>query len=129
MKSFRKIVTFTTEEVEQVINITSECRQALAESGITEGLALIFPLHTSSCVFISDSDRGIAEDYRDVLAKLIPPGAGYRHDEVDHKHNAHGHLRAIITGHHVTCPVSDASFDFGAFHTVYYLELDGRRPK
>jgi len=129
MKSFRKVITFTSDETEQVFNITHECGRALSESGIREGLALIFPLHTSSCVFISDSDRGVSEDYREVLARLIPPGAGYRHDEVDHKKNAHGHLRAVITGHHVTCPVTDGEFDFGTFHTIYYLELDGKRPK
>jgi secondary thiamine-phosphate synthase enzyme len=129
MKSFEKVITFNTAETEEVINITSECRAALAESGIREGLALIFPLHTSSCVFISDSDPGIAQDYRDLLARLAPAGAGYRHDETDHKKNAHGHLRAILTGHHVTCPVSGGEFHFGTYHTVYYLEFDGKRPK
>ncbi len=129
MKSFRKVITFKTGEPEEVINITPQCVRALAESGVREGLALVFPLHTSSCVFISDSDFSVAEDYRDVMEKLVPPGAGYRHDEVDYKKNAHGHLRAVLTGHHVTCPVTEGSFDFGAYHTVYYLELDGRRPK
>ena len=129
MRSFRKTVTFTTDEPEQVINVTSECRRAVEESGIKEGMALIFPLHTSSCVFISDSDSSVALDYMDVLSKLIPQNAGYRHDETDHKRNAHGHLRSIITGHHVTCPVTYGALDFGAYHTVYYLELDGQRPK
>ncbi len=129
MKSYKKVFSFTTENVEQVINITSECREALSESGIKEGLALIFPLHTSSCVFITDSDPGITLDYVDLLKRLVPQGAGYRHDQTDYKENAHGHLRAILTGHHVTCPVTDGSFDFGAYHTVYYLEFDGQRPK
>ena len=129
MRSYRKELTFVTDEPEEVINITRQCHQALADSGIREGLALIFPLHTSSCVFISDSDSSVAEDYRDVMARLIPPRAGYRHDEVDYKRNAHGHLQAVITGHHVTCPVTEGRFDFGAYHTIYYLELDGQRPK
>ncbi len=129
MKSFRKVVTFNTRETEEVINITPQCFGALRESGVEEGLALIFPLHTSSCVFISDSDSSVAEDYRDLLARLAPAGAGYRHDEVDYKRNAHGHLRAVLTGHHVTCPITGGDFDFGAYHTVYYLEFDGQRPK
>ena len=129
MNSWRKVIHFETRETEEVINVTRQCREALAESGIREGLALIFPLHTSSCVFISDSDPGIAEDYRDLLVKLVPERAGYRHDETDYKKNAHGHLRSILTGHHVTCPVTGGQFDFGTYHTVYYLELDGKRPK
>jgi len=129
MKSFRKELAFNTGRSEEVIDITSDCRAALKESGVREGLALIFPLHTSSCVFITDSDPGAAEDYRELLDRLVPAGAGYRHDETDHKKNAHSHLRAIITGHHITCPVSDGRFDFGTYHTIYYLELDGRRKK
>lgn len=129
MKSFEKILTFTTGECEEVMNITGPCTEALAESEIREGLALVFPLHTSSCVFISDSDPGIALDYKELLERLVPANAGYRHDQTDHKKNAHGHLRSIITGHHVSCPVSGGSFHFGAYHTIYYLELDGQRPK
>ena len=129
MKSFRKELTFMTDEAEAVIEITGQCRQALAESGIREGLVLIFPLHTSSCVFISDSDSSVALDYQDLVARLVPRGAGYRHDEVDFKKNAHGHLISVLTGHHVCCPITDGAFDFGSYHTLYYLELDGRRPK
>ncbi len=129
MKSFRKLIHFQTREFEEVINISSECRQALEESDVQEGLALIFPLHTSSCVFISNSDPAISEDSRDLLARLVPVGAGYRHDEADYKKNAHGHLRATLTGHHITCPVTDGAFDFGHYHTIYYLEFDGQRPK
>lgn len=129
MKSFRKVIHFETSQREEVINVSRECRRALEESGIQEGLALIFPLHTSSCVFISDSDPGISEDYRDLAAKLVPACAGYRHDEVDYKKNADGHLKSVLTGHHVVCPVTEGAFDFGAYHTLYYLELDGKRPK
>ena len=129
MKSFEKILVFNTEETEEVINTTGEVHSALAESGIQEGMALVFPLHTSSCVFISDSDPGIALDLRDVLKKLVPEGAGYRHDDADYKKNAHGHLRAILTGHHVSCPVTGGEFHFGSYHTIYYLEFDGKRPK
>jgi len=129
MKHYSMVLSFTTEQPEEVINITRQCEDVLVRSGIEQGLALIFPLHTSSCVFISDSDTSVAEDYKDLLERLVPKAAGYRHDEVDQKKNAHGHLRSIITGHHVTCPVTDGRFDFGAYHTIYYLELDGQRPK
>ena len=129
MKSFRKEISFTTNKSEEIINISNQCYKALAESRIKEGLALIFPLHTSSCVFITDSDSSVTLDYEDVLKRLIPTGGGYRHDEVDYKKNAHGHLRSIITGHHITCPITNGSFDFGTYHTIYYFELDGKRPK
>ena len=129
VKSFRQELLFQTREAEEAIDITAECEKALKESGIREGLCLVFPLHTSACVFISDSDPGVAEDFRDLLARLAPQGAGYRHDRADPKHNAHSHLRASLAGHHITCPVTRGAFDFGTYHTIYYLELDGQRKK
>ncbi|MFO8056352.1 MAG: secondary thiamine-phosphate synthase enzyme YjbQ [bacterium] len=129
MKSYRRVLSFTTEEAEEVLNITEQCESALSESGVTEGIMLVFPLHTSSSVFISDSDFSVALDYQELLENLAPALAGYRHDETDPKKNAHGHLRSVLTGHHITCPVTEGRLDFGSFHTIYYLELDGRRPK
>ncbi len=129
MKSYEKTIIFNTAKKEEVIDVTRECQEALAESGIMEGMALVFPLHTSSAVFITDSDFGVARDYMDLLVRLVPAGAGYRHDKTDHKQNAHGHLRAILTGHHVSCPVTRGEFHFGTYHTLYYLEFDGQRPK
>jgi len=129
MKSYRKVLEFETGKRQAVLNITEQCEQALKESRIQEGLALIFPLHTSSAVFISDSDPGISEDWLDLANQLVPENPNYRHNYADPKKNAAGHLRAILTGHHITCPVTGGKFDFGTYHTVYYLELDGKRPK
>jgi len=129
MKSYRQVLTFTTETEEEVKNITAECESAVLKSGVREGLMLVFPLHTSSAVFISDSDMGVALDYQEVLRRLVPPGAGYRHDETDPKQNAHGHIGSVLTGHHIICPVSEGRLDFGHYHTIYYLEMDGKRPK
>lgn len=129
MKSFRKVLEVDTRKYEEVMNITEECESALKESRIKEGFALIFPLHTSSAVFISDSDPGIADDWRELSGQLVPENPNYRHNYADPKKNAAGHLRAILTGHHITCPITEGKFDFGTYHTIYYLELDGKRPK
>ncbi len=129
MKSFRQVINMNCRDRVEVVDITSKCRKALKSSGIQEGLALIFPLHTSSAVFITDSDSSVALDYRDLQQKLVPSGIGYRHDLNDYKKNADGHLISIITGHHITCPVTEGEFDFGTYHTIYYYELDGGRQK
>ncbi len=129
MKSFRKILEYEISHREGVLNITEDCEAALKESRVKEGLALIFPLHTSSAIFLSDSDPGISEDWLDIARQLVPENPNYRHNYADPKKNAAGHLRAILTGHHITCPVTSGKFDLGTYHTIYYLELDGRRPK
>lgn len=129
MAHYRKMLHFHTEEPRQIINITPQVRQAVAESGIAQGLALVYPMHTSSAVYISDSDFSLTHDFDDLLAELVPETRQYRHNETDYKQNATGHLSAILAGHSVTIPVTDADLDLGTYQTLYYFEFDGRRPK
>jgi secondary thiamine-phosphate synthase enzyme len=129
MKTHRKLLWFHTRERTEIIDITAEVEGEVRESGIREGLALIFPMHTSSAVYVSDSDRSLTRDLDALLARLAPRGAGYQHDAADPKGNADGHLKAILCGHHVTLPVSEGRLDLGTWQTLYYAEFDGRRDK
>ncbi len=129
MKSYRQVITQTTRQREAIVNITRAVEQAVRDSGIREGLCLVFPHHTSSAVFLTDSDEAVALDLADVLKQCAPCGAGYRHDENDHKRNADGHIKAAMLGHHICLPVTGGRLDFGAYQTVYYAEFDGQRPK
>jgi len=129
MKSFRKELHFITKQSSEIMNITHEVERAVAESGIAEGLALVYPMHTSSTVYVSDSDYSLTKDFADLLADLAPDSRDYRHDRTDYKKNAAGHLKAILTGHSVTLPVTAGSLDLGTYQTVYYFEFDGQRKK
>jgi len=129
MRPFRKELYFCTSRKSEIINITRDIASAICESAIRDGLALVFPLHTSSAVYLSDSDFSLTEDFADLLEKLVPCAAHYRHDETDYKQNAAGHLKAILSGHSVTLPVTDGKLDLGAYQTIYYFEFDGQRRK
>jgi secondary thiamine-phosphate synthase enzyme len=129
MKSCRELLWFCTGKRREIINITEEVEKAVVKSGIFEGLALVYPMHTSSAVYISDSDSSLTTDLEDVLSGLVPQGGGYHHDLTDPKENADAHLQAILCGHHVTLPVSQGSLDLGTYQTLYYAEFDGMRKK
>ena len=129
MKSHSKIITMKTTQKEEAVDITGLVSEALLESSITDGIALVFPLHTSCAVYISDSERGLQEDLSLILSSLVPEGKGYLHDSSDPKLNARGHLRAVLTGHHIVVPVSEGNLELGAYGTIYYAEFDGQREK
>ncbi|NQU44625.1 YjbQ family protein [bacterium] len=129
MKTFRHELHFETEKPTEIINITPQVEAAVRESGVSDGLALVYPLHTSSAVYISDSDYSLTQDFADILDTLVPASRAYRHDETDYKKNAAGHLKSILSGHSVTLPVTGGRLDLGTWQTVYYFEFDGQRPK
>ena len=134
MRNFKKTLTLTTEYKEEIVNITSSLEGVLAESGVLEGIMLVFPLHTSSAVYLNDSDQHLVKDTQEILRSLVPstpPGkkSDYDHNRRDPKKNATGHLKSILLGHNLNLPISEGKFDFGTYQTVYYAEFDGRRPK
>lgn len=110
-------------------NVTALVRSALAASGVREGLCLVTSVHTSSAIVMTDADAALVADFDDLLAGLVPEGAGYRHDATDYKKNADGHLKCALAGLSVTVAITDGELDLGEWQTIYYLEMDGGREK
>lgn len=129
MKTYRKVIEIITDKQEEVVDITERLVEILKESGIKEGFCLIFSLHTSSGVYISDSDYNLTYDLLNILNDLLPEHKEYLHNKVDYKKNATAHLKTILTSHHVLLPITNGNFDLGLYHTIYYAEFDGRRKK
>jgi secondary thiamine-phosphate synthase enzyme len=134
MQSVREILSIKTEYTEEIVDITPRLNDILDKSEIIDGMMLVFPLHTSSAVYLNDSDRHLVKDSQELLRALVPSTpqgkkSVYHHNQRDPKENAAAHLKSMILGHNVTLPISKGKFDFGLYHTVYYAEFDGRREK
>jgi len=122
----RKYTIRTRREVE-LIDITSQVAEAVAEARVEQGLACVYTKHTTTAIFINEAESGLLRDYLDLLEKLAPPHAGYAHDRIDS--NAHAHLRSMLLGSSVTIPVVDSRLALGTWQRVLFAELDGPRER
>lgn len=129
MKSYRKQLRFNVPSRRSFINITPECEEALAESGIREGLMLVNAMHITASVFINDDESGLHQDYETWLEKLAPhaPTSQYHHNGFED--NADAHMKRQIMGREVVVAITDARLDFGTWERIFYGEFDGRREK
>jgi len=129
MKSHRKVLTFNTRTRRAFINITPDVEQALAESGVREGLVLVNAMHITASVFINDDESGLHQDYEVWLEKLAPhePVSQYRHNVGED--NADAHMKRQVMGREVVVAVTDGRLDFGTWEQIFYGEFDGRRSK
>lgn len=128
MKSQTEYLTFRTEKRRDYINITGRVEQALIESGIKEGMALISAMHITAGVYINDAEEGLIADIDEWLDSLAPFGKDYRHNRTG-EDNGDAHLKNLLIGHQVIIPVTDGRLDLGPWQQVYYAEFDGRRNK
>lgn len=130
MKAYRKELWFHTSTRVAFVNITAQVEEALKESEIKEGLALINAMHITASVFINDDERGLHHDYEQWLEKLAPhePIRHYRHNDTGEE-NADAHIKRQIMGREVVVAVTHGKLDFGPWEQIFYGEFDGQRRK
>jgi secondary thiamine-phosphate synthase enzyme len=130
MRSYRKELWFNLPNRRGFVNITQEVEQALRESGIREGLALVNAMHITASVFINDAESGLHEDYDAWLERLAPhePVSQYRHNRTG-EDNGDAHLKRQVMGREVVVAVTESRLDFGPWEQIFYGEFDGRRRK
>ena len=130
MKSYRKELLMNLPTRRGFVNITRQVEACVRESGISEGLALVNPMHITASVFINDDESGLHLDYDAWLEKLAPhePVGQYRHNDTG-EDNADAHLKRQVMGREVVVAITNGRLDFGTWEQIFYGEFDGRRPK
>ena len=129
MKSYRKELTFQVKNRRDYLNITPLVEQALAESGIKEGLLLCNAMHITASVFINDDEAGLHRDIDRFLEKLAPEKPYEQYDHNGYEDNADAHLKRSVMGREVVVAVTQGRLDFGPWEQIFYGEFDGKRSK
>ena len=130
MKSHTIHLTMNVPARMDFVNITDRVAQAVAESGVREGLCLVNAMHITASVFINDDEPGLHADYEKWLEKLAPhaPTSQYLHNRTG-EDNADAHMKRQVMGREVVVAVTKGALDFGPWEQIFYGEFDGRRPK
>lgn len=128
MKSHTKYLVFQTKKRREYINITDEIAQAVADSGVKEGLALVSAMHITASVYVNDAEDGLIADIDEWLEKLAPMRPDYRHHQTG-EDNGDAHLKNLLMHHQVLLPITNGRLDLGTWQQVYYAEFDGQRRK
>ncbi len=116
-----KQIEINTSKRVEIIDITNRVEELVEGNGI----AVIYTPHTTTALIVNEAESGLLEDIVEVLQKLIPKGAGYKHDRIDD--NADAHLRACILGNSLVIPVENGRLVLGTWQRILFVELDGPR--
>lgn len=119
------MIEIDTRKPVDAMDITAHVEKALLESGIENGICLVYALHTTTGLTVNEADAALIADILNLLEKIAPEGAGYRHDHGEG--NAHSHLRAMLLGSSVIIPVEQNRLALGAWQRILFFELDGPR--
>jgi secondary thiamine-phosphate synthase enzyme len=121
-------MTFNTRDRRELIRITDDVAQAVRESGVQEGMALVSAMHITAGVIVNDDESGLHQDIWDWLQELAPHGPNYRHHRTG-EDNGDAHLKSLLVHHQVILPITNGRLDLGPWQQVFYAEFDGQRRK
>ncbi len=130
MKSYRKELWFSIPTRREFVHITPDVQDAVAESGVQEGLVLVNAMHITASVFINDNESGLHQDYENWLERLAPhePISQYYHNRTG-EDNGDAHLKRQVMGREVVVAITEGKLDLGTWERIFYGEFDGRRRK
>jgi secondary thiamine-phosphate synthase enzyme len=107
-------------------NITPEVREAIAESGVQEGIAVVYCPHTTAGITINENaDPNVVRDMLLGLDKAFPDRAEFRHEEG----NSTAHLKASAVGSSATVIVSGGKPVLGTWQGIFFCEFDPPRER
>src|SRR5215210_2144538 len=96
------VLRVRSREREQLVEFTDEVRQKLKESGLLEGICVLYVQHTTAGLTVNENaDPDVPRDMLHALRTLIQQhGMGFRHGE----ENSDAHIKASVVGPSVTIP-------------------------
>ncbi|MHA2357194.1 MAG: secondary thiamine-phosphate synthase enzyme YjbQ [Candidatus Heimdallarchaeaceae archaeon] len=119
-----KIIQFQTEGEIDIIDLTSEFSRIVSDTGIKNGILSANVIGSTGALTTIEYESRVLDDFREILHKLIPKGAGYKHDRIDS--NAHSHLRASLIGPSISISIHDGLLQLGTWQQPVFVCLDVR---
>lgn len=125
MKIVHEEFRVNTKSRNQMIDITSQVRSFVSQSGISNGDVIVYCPHTTAGITINENaDPSVPHDILLTLEELVPHHRrGYRHSEG----NSDSHCKSSLVGCSEQILLKDKSLHLGTWQAVFFCEFDGPR--
>jgi secondary thiamine-phosphate synthase enzyme len=110
----------------EMIDISADVCRLVSETGVTDGLAVIFTPHTTAAITINENaDPDVCHDLVKAINKIVPMQDDYRHLEG----NSAAHLKSSLLGASETLIIDKGNLMLGTWQGIYFCEFDGPRQR
>jgi len=104
-------------------DVTRQVADAIASSGIGDGLATVFIHHTSASLIVCENaDPSVRHDLEAFFARLVPDGDALFTHDAEGDDDMPAHLRTILTETSLSVPVAGGHIDLGTWQGIYVWE-------
>lgn len=118
-----RLFTLDTQR-ENFYSITSQVNEVIKDSGVTDGICVVYCPHTTAGITINENaDPDVVKDMLLGFDKAFPDRSEFRHAEG----NSSAHLKASCVGSSVTVIIENGRLVLGTWQGIYFCEFDGPR--
>jgi secondary thiamine-phosphate synthase enzyme len=119
-------IEFSSAGDADVVRITDEVREALAQTGLQDGTLTVFAPGATAAVTTIEYEPGVLQDFRMVLDEVASPDRRWQHNINNGDGNGHSHVRAAVLGPSLTIPFVDGRLTLGRWQEIVFVDLDER---
>ena len=120
-----KTITIQTRQREAMIDITSQVKAVIRDSGVRNGLVNVYAQGATAAIMIQENwDDSVQSDVIKLLQKMIPNGV-WQHDKQDG--NGDAHLKSGLVGPSESIPIIDGEPGLSTWQNIFFCEYDGPR--
>jgi|SRR6056297_998865 len=117
-------IQIKTTKRSQVIDVTPKLQQIIDESGLQNGIVIVYVPHTTAGLAVNENaDPDVKKDFIGKMDELVPVDPAFNHLEG----NADSHIKTILTNTSQTFFVEDGRLLLGTWQGLYFCEYDGPR--
>jgi len=109
-----------------IIDITPEVQQRLAETDISDGTVNLFISGSTAGITTIEFEPGLISDFKKMWERNIPQDIPYEHDRAWGDGNGHSHVRASLLGASLVIPFSDRRLTLGTWQQIVVVDFDNR---
>ena len=121
-----KTISVKTKSRDDFVDITDKIALAVSESGVADGICVVYTPHTTAAVTINENaDPDVQRDIVTGLNGLAFEKMKFLHAEG----NSPAHLKSSLIGCSETVIVSNGKLVLGTWQGVYFCEFDGPRTR
>jgi secondary thiamine-phosphate synthase enzyme len=116
--------SINTQAKQELVDITPQVAQAVADSGISDGLCHLWCHHTTAGLTVNENaDPDVKRDLLMALSKIVNDGWSYRHLEG----NSPSHIKSSLIGCQLSVPLQTGKLSLGTWQGILFAEFDGPR--
>jgi secondary thiamine-phosphate synthase enzyme len=119
-------LAFSTNGDTDVVDITAQVQQVVADGPVVEGLVTAFVRGSTAAITTMEFEPGGVTDLRDLVDRLIPVEGDYEHNRLNHDTNSHAHQRASLIGASDQVPLIGGRLALGTWQQLVLIDFDDR---